>query len=325
MEDIVGEILKNIQEESSGSLKLVFNRKGLVPLEIDEKRYHSISPDKSKGKIAFIDGGNSEILASSAFSLHAIRIVALVYEHNKRISIKKKEFKVLVTVDGDKYVSKIFPDFAFPALSFDIDDEELRRGKERVEIGRIGSLIRRLAELELATEVAADVNLVVLDGILEAKFEHERKFLENLYASDANIVGIAKTCNLVTNKGGPITAVFEKTGSWYYYPSIKGSNPDYNADLYFVKLHDRSDYVFRMDVHKGEIGKILALLSTNAKDPVFLGYPYGLIEADKLARISNKEADLIKTQLMVRFGKDWKKVKRSLNSLNAHQILDNIS
>ena len=80
-----------------------------------------------------------------------------------------------------------------------------------------------------------------------------------------------------------------------------------------------------MDLHRGDINKICSLLSLNAKDPVFIGYPYGLVEADKLARISNQEADLLKTQLMVSFGKDWKKVKNSLNSMNAHQILDNIS
>ena len=35
---------------------------------------------------------------------------------------------------------------------------------------------------------------------------------------------------------------------------------------------------------------ILSLVD-NSKDPVFYGYPYLLIEADKLARVTNKEKE----------------------------------
>ena len=34
------------------------------------------------------------------------------------------------------------------------------------------------------------------------------------------------------------------------------------------------------------------MLSSISVDPVFLGYPYGLVEADKLARVTNKEVEI---------------------------------
>ena len=67
------------------------------------------------------------------------------------------------------------------------------------------------------------------------------------------------------------------------------------------------------------------MLSANCKDPVFIGYPYGLIEADKNARISNQEKDMLLTLFSTKFGKDWERIKESLSNIDAHEILDNIS
>ena len=326
MNDLASEILKNITEESVTSSKIVF--KNITSSDINKTNFHIIPNNKSNGKIAFIDGGNAEILASSAFSLHIIRIIALVYEQNKRIQIKKKEFKVLTTIDKDEYVTKSFPKEAFKETRFKINDPNLKTGNDNVSISKIGSLIRRLAELEMAKNLTNDAELIILDGSLETKYQEERVYLDKLQEviKDTALIAISKTCNIITNKGNSITALLKniKSDKWYYDPNIKKQDKDYNAQLYFIKLHEKSDYVFRMDLFRGEINQILPLLTINSKDPVFLGYPYGLIEADKLARISNKEADLIKTQLMVNFGKDWNKIKPSLNSVNAHQILDNI-
>ncbi len=58
---------------------------------------------------------------------------------------------------------------------------------------------------------------------------------------------------------------------------------------------------------------------------MFIGYPYGLIDVDREARISNKEIEFLKTQFMIKLGKDWEKVKQAMTTNNAHEILDSIS
>ncbi len=62
----------------------------------------------------------------------------------------------------------------------------------------------------------------------------------------------------------------------------------------------------------------------NAKDPVFPGYPYGLLVADKFARVSNNEKEYIQTIIKSNAGKNWAKIKKYMNSFDAHSILDNI-
>ena len=58
-------------------------------------------------------------------------------------------------------------------------------------------------------------------------------------------------------------------------------------------------------------------------DPVFIGYPYGLVEADRIARISNQEKESLKTMFLVKLRN--KNIEKYLSSVNAHEILDRIS
>ena len=70
--------------------------------------------------------------------------------------------------------------------------------------------------------------------------------------------------------------------------------------------------------------ELFSLLMKNSTDPVFLGYPYGLIEADKSARVSNKESEYLKTIFLVKAGKQLKKISQYFKSTDAHSILDKI-
>ncbi len=73
------------------------------------------------------------------------------------------------------------------------------------------------------------------------------------------------------------------------------------------------------------IGKVLGILAEASKDPVFIGYPYGLIEADKLARVSNEEAEFLKVRLISKAGKERSKIIGYMKTVDAHSILDNIA
>ena len=70
---------------------------------------------------------------------------------------------------------------------------------------------------------------------------------------------------------------------------------------------------------KCDMDELFYLLADNSKDPCFFGYPYGLIEAHKMALITNKEAQYYKTMASVYLGKS---ALSDLNSQNGHNELD---
>ncbi|MEK6949796.1 MAG: DNA double-strand break repair nuclease NurA, partial [Nanoarchaeota archaeon] len=177
-------------------------------------------------------------------------------------------------------------------------------------------------------------DIIVLDGSLQCTFTNEKKYFEELYKKAAEksiiICGLSKTTTLMTDKGNSISNALNKyniDGKWLCHPvaDIKSSN--HKAEMAFVKLHEKSKYIFRFEIYKEQKGKlkdVISLLASNCKDPVFLGYPYGLIEADKNARISNQEKGMLLALFSAKFGKDWEKIKQSLSNIDAHEILDGI-
>lgn len=346
MDEIVKEIIRNIKEKNMNDDSLFFNNENYKPIKISIEQFNNLPLDSSqKYKTCYVDGGNCEILASSTFSLNFIRLAAII--EKKTV---KKEFYCFVNAEGTVYKTKIFPASAFPELVFNFFDKDLKEGNQKVSISLIGSLVRRLAELDFAAELiklikqkqktgqkAHDFELIVLDGTLESKFDFEKQFLNKLYEESMNgrviVSALSKTCSLTTKNGNSATALLNslKKGTWYYHQPIPDDYENYTADLYFLKLNKNSDYVFRFDVFrenkyklKYEITRILSELESKSKDPLFLGYPYQLITADKIARVSNKEAEYLRVKLITKFKKDWNTIKLHLKSIDAHSILDSI-
>ena len=272
--------------------------------------------NSSKGSISFVDGGNAEILKSPNFSLQLCRVACVTFENNKRAKQDRKEFFVLVNTANDKFVVKTFGEEI--DLEFDIDDDSFKSGKSRGSASSVVSAVRRFAELKLASSLSSDV--IVLDGSLQQSYTFEEKFIRNL---KNNVVGFCKTSSLLTKSGNSAIALMNlNKGKFVYHPVAEMSDETYNANICFARLHEKSNYVFKIDF-KDEINEnVLALLSENSNDPVFLGYPYGLVLADKLARVSNEEAEYLKTKFISRIKNE--DLLRYLNALNAHDILDKI-
>jgi hypothetical protein len=98
-----------------------------------------------------------------------------------------------------------------------------------------------------------------------------------------------------------------------------------------VKLHRQSEYVFRFEVLKdqvnknnfGEVELIVSALAENSKDVSFPGYPYGLIDADKFARVSMTEKTVNEFQFRAAVPqKLWEKISKFVRSSDAHEILN---
>lgn len=332
IKEITDKIVKELDKivvSSKGKAK--FSKQGYKSFEFNKKNYRKVEAKDSEIQVCFIDGGNSEIVGTTNFSLQLVRVYGCVFSGNKKIKDIRNEFFVLVRAKGGKeikYYCDMFPikgDVLADKLEFDSMDPTIKDGVFRAKIGKIGEIVRRFSEIRLAEEMC-EKGIVVLDGTLEGNYPDEEKYLERLFnkgvEKDVLITALAKTNNIFTEKGDNWIAVLNCTGMWCYYPTVEIKDDKHKAEMYFVKLNDKSEHVFRFEVFKEQkmdIDKVMGQLAKNSIDIGFPGYPYGLIRADKLARVSNKEKEHYKVVFMAKTGK---KLEKYLNSANAHQILD---
>ena len=302
---IYKKILERLKEKVSDGGKNIILANG-AKAAIDPSKFNPIKG--SNGKISFVDGGNAELLSAANFSLQFIRVYSCTYDNNKRIGSSKKEFYSLITAKDVQ--GKIF--YEIENFDTDMNVKEINSldpkltNNHRLEPAKVGELVRKLAELKHMTELNG---IIVRDGDLEAQTEPEEQYLRQLKGT---IIGLSKTVSLLTDSGNSAVTVLNAIspeGSWYY---------ECAQGIGFAKFHPSSKHVFRIDSF-GDVHNALGILESNATDPVFLGYPYGLIEADKFARVSNHEAQQLKLVLMTKGGE---KFRLYLSSKDAHDILN---
>ena len=346
MEKIIEQVIARLDEKTKIEEDYPrFEDSSYKSFKIEKRNFHKIENISSERKITFIDGGNAEILGASNFSLQLIRTYFTIYKNNKKISSEKNEFYALIYSLNEnnkiKYKTEIFNlknKLELKDLDFDSYDETIKEGFNRIQISKIAEIIRRFAEIktaEIAVDFLENKDLIILDGDLEAKKTNEINYFNKLYkkTTEKNIIiaALSKTTSLFTEKGNSVTALLNlisPTEEWFYYPVVNINNKNHEAEIYFVKLNKNSEHVFKLEIYKKQkanADELILLLKNNSKDPVFLGYPYGLIEADKFARISNNEKNYFKTLFISKIGKKYRKIGKYLTTLNAHEILDKIS
>lgn len=266
--------------------------------------------------IAFVDGGQAEIFSGGNLSLSFIRIFAQVMKGSKKLDSFKHEFYVLTTAvyrKGDIwYEGKVFGSDLIEEADLLISsyDASIKSGNERGSISKLAGMARRFAELRLAQKVSANCDYVLLDGTLEITLKNEEKYTAGF---GKNVAALAKTCSLFTTCGNNPVVLLQKLSSfqqaWSYLADENNS---------FVKLHPLAKHVFRF---QGNL-EILPFLVKGSSDSLFLGYPYGLILADKLARVSEEERKSLKMQLLL--NQENREFAEYLSTSNAHDILDNL-
>lgn len=309
---------------------------GYRPFYISKQSFRNIPEASERLRIAFIDGGNAEVLRSQNFSYQMVRTCSCIYENSRLAQNQVNSFFLLASAesrDGKIWFkgSLSGTDLVKESLLLaDSDNELLKEGPFRARISRIGDIARRFAEISTARKIVESkgCDAVVLDGTLQATLPNEKELLDELYkAAEKNkviVCALAKSTSIFTNSGASATNVLNRIGpksSWMYHPVTDISIDSHKADMYFLKLHERSRHVFRFEVLKGQdSSNVISSLKSLSKDPVFLGYPYPLIQADKFARVSNQEKDLMKTKVLAK--QPW--IEEHLSSSDVHDILDSM-
>jgi hypothetical protein len=316
--------------------------------------------------LGFVDGGNAPVYSSANLAIHLTRVYFNLFKNGERINPKylpqRIEFYTLCYVTAEEsqifYETELVPVFEewtkylpdVSGLKFDSFDPSLRIGNLRAPIRRIAETVRLFAEWKIAglmCEYEMDEgDALVRDGTLQTSVTNERVYsneaMNRAKKNNVILLGLAKTSTLFTSTGFPLFAAIAelaegssfRNDAWYYYPIVDINQPDHRAEMYAVKLHSNSEYVFRLEVlkdqakmmNKLEIEKYICALSECSKDACFPGYPYGLIDADRFARISGIETFGQNLQFLSCASSSGvlERLKRCLKTSDAHELLNKI-
>ena len=343
-----------------------FADKRYTPRAFSTKFFTPIQSSECDCKLSFIDGGNAPVHDSPNVAIHLSRVYFNLFQNNKRVNPRclpqRMEFyTICYTIAERDHIfyevelvpiiqdwQKYLPDVK--GMKFDTFDPSLMSGRFRVPIRRVAETTRKFAEWKLAGLVAEheldEGDVVIRDGTLQTSVTNER-----IYSNEAMnytlknkvvLLGLAKTSSLFTSTGFPLFAAIaelaeesdSKNDSWYYHPIVDINQPDHRAEMYAVKLHSNSEYVFRLEflkdqakmMNKIEIEKYIFSLAEGANDASFPGYPYGLIDADRFARVSVNEAYTQNLQFFscTNGSGVLKRLKGCLKMSDAHEILNKI-
>ncbi len=291
---------------------------GNTSFQFDPEKFQRIvgsSPDSVK-TIAFVDGGQAEILRAGNFIVSFIRVHVQIFAGLEKRECLRDEFFMItraVWKDNDLcYKSTMITDqeklFSEDLLFVSAHHPLLKKGNERADLFVVVSMVRRFAELTLAGKVKAD--FIVLDGTMDTTYPGEEQFLSAL---GKNVCALAKSSSLLTMNGNSPAVLLQRSGPtepWVY---------PVNEMTAFVKLHSSARHIFRFEGNK----EVLPYLLLHSTDALFLGYPYGLVFTDKMARVSNQEQRSLFLRLML--DEKNKEMKDYLTTLDAHSILDSLS
>ena len=210
---------------------------------------------------------------------------------------------------------------------------------------RMASVPRAFAEWKTAAAVVREElrsrDMIVMDGTLQTGYGGESALADRLYedARDKGVVvcALAKTTTLVSASGHPLLCVADDAGrrsghGRWYMPLAERVSGDDRGFVLAVRLHPRAPFVFRLEILRdqyqameaAEIGEVIGSLAANATDPSFLGYPYGLVNADRYAKVRAEEARILRGMLLHEMGlhEMGRTMIEHAESLSAHKHLN---
>lgn len=332
----------------------------VYPLE-SKNFHEIVLGETGQRKLSFLDGGNNTILSGPNFTVELTRIYFNLFRGNKRLQAKKLppkiEFFTVVTTyitskNEIEYQGHLIPlnqEF-FPylpeesSLKLLASDRSLMIGNFYAPVWKVADAARRFAEWKFTATVIENElqegDLMIRDGTLQTSLTNEAHFADAVYtaASAKNVIfcGLAKTNRLLTTTGNSLAKVIKQLGdsifsrkAWYYYPIAKINTSDQKAEMFFVNLHPLSPSAFRYEIFRDQavtmnpddFNSIFSELVMNARDPVFPGYLYGLIDADNFARVSTQEVNYYNT-IFLSLAEQREDLEGLVAPLLGHDIID---
>ncbi|MFW6110617.1 MAG: DNA double-strand break repair nuclease NurA [Thermoproteota archaeon] len=330
-----------------------------------EENFKPIPPVDCDKLLFFVDGGNQEIVGAPNFSVQLNRVYFSVFRGGERVlenflperveffsathsrCRNEKIFYDTLLIPVKQEFQQLLPDEE--DLSFDSMDRTVMNGVQRANISQVASIARKFAEWSYARhliqEEMEEGDVLVRDGSLRATFTHEAKYAQEVYeaarSKDVILTGLCKSSRLFTTTGLSLLGAVSKFAvdhqvpyeSWYL-PVAEAESEEHNAMIFVVKLAEVADYIFRYELDREqfrtleeeEVERIMCQLAENARDVSFPGYPYGLVDADRFARVTEEDVEGYRALLLSEVSKQggWEKFSRHIRAMDAHSILNRL-
>ena len=162
LREIVRKLEHTVDETNLGSP--FFSHSQYLPHPLSKNNIRPLKSIDSERKIAFLDGGNQEIIGAPNFSIQINRVFFCIFDDNKRVKPRNIPDRIefisatfAVFRDGQVYYDTIIEPIRdshskfIPRerdLSFNSMDRSVMQGNLRGDITRVASLSRRFAEWE---------------------------------------------------------------------------------------------------------------------------------------------------------------------------------
>ena len=200
---------------------------------------------------------------------------------------------------------------------------DTRRPATEHNRSRMMSVPRAFAEWKMAAAVVRTEleknDVIVMDGTLQTGYAGEARLAAELYElarrKGVVVCALAKTTTLMVPGGIPVLYAAQEAAraaghrTWYM-PLARRVSGDGSGFVLAVRLHRQSRFTYRLEILRDQydalvdsdaLGEVIGSIAANSGDASFPGYPYGLISADRHARVRGTEAGIYRRMLLNEF------------------------
>ncbi|MFP3220256.1 MAG: hypothetical protein RXR41_03815 [Candidatus Marsarchaeota archaeon] len=295
-------------------------------------------------QVTFCDGGNYPLIVTHFYALEVNRVFLSTWRGAKRLAYASIDFFSMTRQAGG-YVSSVVWPLSFTVKGYGLGAGDLepivRMDEENTlvryrELGGLEALLkaaqipRRIGERRLmAAAMAAGSGFFVFDGLLQAEVPQESSAIQKAVSLSEErglmVAGFAKTAGLL-DPGTLPKSIFTRTGEWY---ARIGETETRDSYIYAVRFHRSSLTPYVVEVSKrgaGDYDSFFRALFSDSLDPHLPGYPHGLLDADRHARVRRHEAERLRARFISKLPVEQaQEILRQERAITTHEALNLIS
>jgi hypothetical protein len=252
-------------------------------LDLDKSRFKIIGSQKPECSVYAVDGGSATIVDGATWCISKLKIGTVAYKNGKRLSEKVDMFMIGISKKKNQLSSRIQPaveGFRLESNATSIEDLE-NASRSILEWLKIKQLVLH----------AQEHDIILRDGAFSSDDAYEKSIINDVLElcrqKNIHLIGICKSSRTSAPGGRSLIGMLNEFSS----KELPDKKWIYQEDkITIAKLHETSNFCFKIESsHPNLLAETLPKICHYTTDPEFIGYPYPLLKADKIARVRDFE------------------------------------